>query len=176
MPSNRKAYRRSIWDFDPRYDCNLADLSQDDLNDISLLRSIEAAKKQIPPATFHHLREIRDQLRRMPSPDDMSSDEFAQILRATVGRGIGVKIAICMIAVWTHGQYAPLDNKIINCLARKGKLTKSEATRLNQQSSNPDHLRTVALIYIAKVLPLWRRQMKTAKSAKDLDNRWAQCP
>jgi hypothetical protein len=169
-PDQLVTFRRSIWEFDERYQKLSTTLSEQDLADIASLQSVEASKKRTPPAPLIGLLGIARALRSLPD-ELLTEARFLALLREQLlPYGIGLKTATCMLAVFTDGKYPPMDDKISKGLFAMGVISESEHAALNSASES-----AFATPYIAKVLPEWLAARAHGALPKAIDHAWANC-
>lgn len=160
-------FRRSIWCHDRRYDVDPSKWSTEDLNLISRLTSVEAAKKQIPPIAPSDLIQLAELARAMPKSIDVQRSELERFLQATSKlRGAGIITSICMLSVLTDGDYAPMDRKIAAGFFAKQKITQEQCSSLLGSNCH-----RFCDAYVQSVLPAWRGTLKSM-SAHEADNYW----
>lgn len=162
------AYRRSIWIRDEQYDLNDFQLSGQDMSDIGLLQSIEAAKKRTPPAPISNLVAIARTIRTLPRDKPLSEEEFSRLVQSISTYGIGIKTAVCMLAVLSEGAFAPMDDKVSTGLLALKLVDESDQRALNGQS-----LSRFTTAYVQKVLPAWRSARQRGIPAQAIDEAWA---
>lgn len=160
-------YRSGIWEPDPRYAFDRESLSVADYRAIDRLAAVDVAKKQAPPVPVNGLLAIAEAIRQMPRAKDATPGRVCRYLEATIcHHGVGIPTAICMLAVMTDGDYAPVDCKFVAGMRAKKVLSKADEVDLNGKP-----IVAFAEVYVAKVLPAWAASRKR-RSPEEADNYW----
>ena len=166
MARKKSAYRRSIWNFDERYTIDKPLLDAELLKRISLVQSVEAAKKQTPPIPITDILKLIEIADNLPEPSKITTDTFKDQLSKVECWGAGIKTVICVLAVLTNGSYPPLDKKIAKAARLKQLINTDEEKAINGISH-----KTIAKIYVEKILPKWTEELES-QSAQQVDEEW----
>ena len=162
-------YRRSIWIFNEKYAPPPENAADVDFQLIGLLQSIEAAKKRTPPIPIARLPELAEKLKCPPEQITLNAAGFADYLNNLLVYGVGIKTAVCMLAVVSGGAFAPMDDKLAEGLLKLGVITPDDAKALNGVN-----VQNFAAVYVGKVMPPWRNARSTDETPEEIDKRWAQ--
>jgi hypothetical protein len=161
-------FRRSIWELDQRYAISPDLVGKMDLSLIARLQSIEAAKKRTPPAPLAQLAQIAERITKVPDLQTLTPLQFAEFLGRLLVYGIGIKTAICMLAVISKGAFPPMDEQVASGLLALGIVGPDEARMLNGTN-----VQRFSKVYVTRVLPAWTARRAEGISARDLDQQWA---
>ena len=161
-------YRRSIWEFNDEYAPSPKDAGDVDLQLIATLQSIEAAKKRTPPIPIARLPELAEKLKSAPDPEMVDPHGFAAYLNEICVYGVGIKTAVCMLAVVSKGAFPPMDQKLAAGLHKLGHITESVAEALNSGK-----VEDFAAVYVGKIIPLWRDARSQGEEPRAIDDRWS---
>jgi hypothetical protein len=171
-------YRKSIWRADTRFDLRARGFSDAGYADLALSYGVIDAKLRVPILFFEDCREVVALIRNLPDdPVAVPPTQLAKLLAgylcaATIGRhGIGISIAICLLAVHKKGAYAPMDTKVARGLAALGYISQSDRSALTKPTLSKTNLAHFSAIYAGKVLPVWIEQRRTRR-AIEIDNGW----
>lgn len=167
MRKNASPYRRGIWKIDRRYRISHASLSTRQLEAIFRLSSVDAAKKQIPPIAPGDLLKIAELAVALPRARAARSEDIEAYLReGSPILGAGIATLICMLAVESRGDYAPIDRKFAAGMRARNKISEADFNALTGQSHS-----AFAVAYVGKVIPAWQQSRKT-RSAEEADCYW----
>ncbi|WZV78054.1 hypothetical protein AAFM48_08150 [Burkholderia pseudomallei] len=152
-------FRKSIWKNAGDY--HFGKCTEHELDGIAQVYAIVAAKLQIAFPTPAVCKELLAAVAAVP--DDPSSCStidlipmLEQYLRASKGMGgVGIPVAICVLAVVKEGRYAPVDRKTAAGLQTLAEVTEAEARHLTGTA-----IRNFVRVYVTKVLPAWVREIQ----------------
>ena len=161
------SYKRSIWKKRDQYSIDRDTMSAEDLEIISIIQTIESAKKRTPSMPIEAMLKLYNNCKELEDNPAISSSDFQSFLSQNDIVGAGVKTIICILAVLTNGQFPPLDIKIASAAKQKGYISEQEEKDLNGSSLNK-----ISDIYINKITPRWRDELSKAPSAEALDQEW----
>ena len=135
---------------------------------MSLIQSIEAAKKRIPPIPFVQFPRLIDKLKSHPNPSTLKPDEFARYLEGirTI-YGVGIKVAVCMLAVLSKGRFPPIDEKVVKGLVNLQLVTREDGRILNGQN-----VQAFSKVFVRQVHRHWRRALSDGKTPEEIDKEW----
>lgn len=167
MSDIKKAYRRSIWDFDDRYAIEEDRVSPTLLQQIGLVQSIEAAKKRTPPIPIGSIIQMIRKIENLPDSSQITQEQFEKAIKDLDCWGARTKTVICILSVLKNGRFPPLDWKIARAARLKKLINENEERSLNGNSN-----KKISEIYVNKVLPQWLEELNVTKNAKELDNNW----
>lgn len=165
----KSPYRTSIWDWktDTNYSVTEETFNQESCEIISRLAFVDAAKKNVPPIAINDLLRISNKAKELPESIKATAVDIQNYLDNTKNiKGAGTPTLICMLAIETGGDYAPIDRKFVSGLVSKNIITKSDRRNLMKGSAA-----AFSNIYIDKVLPAWR-ESKKHRTPKEADCYW----
>jgi hypothetical protein len=163
------AFKNSIWKRDSRYAFDYGSASAADLAILRELGDVDRAKKQVAQVGPADLLKIAGLIDSLPRSAKVSQAQFARFLaQMTSLRGVGLPTAVCMLAVRTGGDYAPMDRKVAAGMrAGVPGFRESDVDALcTDDSSN------FASIYLRKVMPAWRKSLD-GRTPEEADVLWA---
>ncbi|MBB5503237.1 hypothetical protein [Paraburkholderia sp. MM5384-R2] len=152
-------FRRSIWKRTDNY--LFSTCSAEDLEGVSRVYDVISAKLRIPFPSAAVCKELLAQIAALPdNPASLAPEELGKALekylRATKKmRGVGIPVAICMLAVEKQGAYAPMDDKDAAGLLRLEEISEEQA-----QSLTGYGVKAFVHAYVYSVLPAWQEQLK----------------
>src|SRR4051812_1782406 len=119
---------RGIWaGSDPRYEIDRVALTGPERTALSRLEAVDRAKKRSTMLSPIDLLKIDAAIRLMPPAAGATVEDIARYLQSTLSlQGAGAATVICMLAVQTSGDYAPIDRKVLAGFAAKEMLTRAE--------------------------------------------------
>lgn len=169
---DRRAYVRSIWMDDPRYAVDYRTLVDGDLATIKQLARVDRAKKRISQVPAMGLLRIADLIKDLGSSRYCNWQALQAYLEASVPiLGVGFPTAMCMLAVRTDGDYAPMDVKVATGMLALKKISENDYGHLCGQEAE-----AFAKAYAPGVLKAWRwsrGEGGTARTPKEADEFWA---
>jgi hypothetical protein len=161
-------YRRSIWKSDARYRPPAHKKVELDLRLIARLQSIEAAKKRTPPISIANLLRLATLLQSPLTVQEVNAAKVATYLTKLRVYGCGIKTAACMLAVFSKGEFPPMDEKLAAGLFKKGWITNREAAALNGAG-----VKAFSKAYVESVIPRWAESRSRGDLPEKIDQRWA---
>lgn len=158
-PPAAPPFRKSIWTNSGDY--HFGKCTEHELDGIAQVYAVVAAKLQIAFPTPAVCKELLTAVAAVP--DDPSScsaidliPTLEQYLRASKSmRGVGIPVAICVLAVIKEGRYAPIDRKTAAGLHTLGVVTEEEVQHLTGAA-----IHRFVRVYANKVLPAWCREIQ----------------
>ncbi len=167
VKSMKSPYKKSIWDVDERYDITDLSLTDHNASTVSMLMSVDAAKKNTPPIPIKGLLRLSELASDLPVAMDAHSKVIKTFLKdAQKVHGAGMATILCMLSVTTNGEYAPMDKKFSAGLLKQKKITKADRKVLTGSSA-----KKIAEVYVNKVLPAWT-ESRVNRTPKEADDYW----
>lgn len=154
--------RNSIWKNDGTYPIGpnafLGGLSESAWR----LAWVNLAKLRIPPADFSLLPDIA--LAITCVPEQATEEEIVEfLLKAKGWKGVGVRMAICMLARETNGRFPPIDEKIVPGMRAwsgyghgRTAMSPENETALLTSSFAKQKLTAFSKVYLGPGLNIWR--------------------
>ncbi|RYZ88889.1 MAG: hypothetical protein EOP06_10175 [Proteobacteria bacterium] len=170
-------FRKSIWRKDSRFDLRPLNFSDADYVDLAMSYSVIDAKLRIPIPSPGDVRKVVVIIRALPDnpatvpPPQVVSLVSSFLRTVTEFHGIGIPIAMCLLAVHKNGAYAPMDRKVARGLVKLRYISEVECDALVEPALSHANLARFATVYAEKVLPVWIQERKT-RLAHDIDNDW----
>jgi len=161
-------YRRTIWKLNEEYAPPPEKADDVDLQRVGLIQSIEAAKKRTPPIPIARLPELAEKPKAPPNVGELDPKAFAAYLSDLCVYGVGIKTAVCLLAVTSGGQFPPMDEKLAAGLLKLGFIDGEDGNALNSPN-----IETFTSVYVRKVVPRWRKARSKGEPPEDIDRRWA---
>ena len=127
------SYKRSIWEKREQYLIDRDTMSAEDLEIISIIQTIESAKKRTPSIPIEAMLKLHENCMALEDNLTISSAEFKSFLSQNDILGAGIKTIICILAVLTNGKFPPLDIKIASAAKQKGYITEQEEKNLKDK-------------------------------------------
>lgn len=160
-------YKKSIWDFDPRYGIESVQIGDEERKTISRLMSVDAAKKNVPPVPINGLLEISKLAKKMPEAAKATEEDIENFIgSAKQFNGAGVPTIICMLSIETNGDYPPMDRRFSSGMERKRIVSKAYRKALKGGST-----KKFAKVYVEKVIPAWKESLN-GRTPQEADNYW----
>lgn len=170
VPMPASPYRKRIWAPSAAYD--FTNLSLEQLHCLSVVYAMFAAKLNIPfptPTAVLSACAAIAELLALPEstdPEPLREPVSRYMKLALSQKGFGFATAICLLAVLSHGRYAPIDRKNIAGMAKLQIVTREEASILIRKD-----LTAWIEVYLGKVMPAWWVEQRTL-SPEEIDCKW----
>jgi hypothetical protein len=163
-------FRNSIWSPTDKY--HFGSCTNEEFDAVAKIYGLWEAKLNIAfpsldvcrklateAATFIKLASTADQ-------DQMITLLKQYLARAILLPGVGITTAICLLAIWSDGRFAPIDRKVASGMRNLGILSADEEKTLGGKSFT-----RIAHVYVMKVLPAWAKET-TRLTPKEVDDHW----
>jgi hypothetical protein len=163
-------FRNSIWSPTDKY--HFGSCTDEEFHAVAKIYGLWEAKLNIAFPSLDVCRKLATEAAtfiRLASTADQ--EQMITLLKQYLHRvislpGVGITTAICMLAVWSDGRFAPIDRKVASGMRNLGILSADEEKTLGGQS-----VTRIAHVYVAKVLPAWARETKR-RTPKEVDDHW----
>jgi thermostable 8-oxoguanine DNA glycosylase len=134
--------------------------------ELATLRYVEHAKKQAGVVSNEDLRVVYESICSVPA--DATHDDIKTYLNSVCGiDGIGIRIAICMLARLRGKDFAPFDKYVLDGL-RSDKVIKQD----EHKTLKATNINTFPSLYMEKIVKKWREYIKKGHTPACIDERW----
>ena len=163
-------FRNSIWTLTDKY--QFRSCTDEEFDAIAKIYGLWAAKLNIAFPSLDACRKLATEAAtfvKLASTADQ--DQMITLLEQYLARAIwlpdvGITTAICLLAIWSDGRFAPIDWKVASGMRNLGILSVDDEKTLGGKSCT-----RIAHIYVMKVLPAWAEETKRL-TPKEVDDRW----
>jgi hypothetical protein len=163
-------FRNSIWPSTDKY--QFRSCTNEEFDAVAKIFGLWAAKLNI---AFPSLDVCRKLATEAASVIELAStadqDRMITLLEQYLARtkllpDVGITTAICLLAIWSDGRFAPIDRKVASGMRNLGILSANEEKTLGGNS-----FARIAHVYVMKVLPAWVKETKRL-TPKEVDDHW----
>jgi hypothetical protein len=163
-------FRNSIWTRTDKY--HFGSCTDQEFDAIAKIYELWAAKLNIAFPSLDVCRKLAAEAATFIEQSS-TADQGQMIVhlkqyldRAVLLPGVGIITAICLLAIWSDGRFAPIDWKVASGMRKLGILSAKDEKTLSGKSHA-----LIAHIYVIKVLSAWTEETKW-RTPKEVDDYW----
>ncbi|MFM0526419.1 hypothetical protein PQR11_15710 [Paraburkholderia strydomiana] len=164
-------FRKSIWT--PTNGYQFGDCTRREFGWVSRIYDVFRAKLNIAFPSLSSCLALADAVAALPNDPEAVAPI---VLEASIGAfiratrqlpSVNIATAICTLAVFKDGRYAPIDRKVVTGLFNLGVVDAAQADALLSQN-----VAAFSRVYVCQVLPEWHRETQR-RSPPQADGFWA---
>jgi hypothetical protein len=163
-------FRNSIWSRTDKY--HFGSCTAQEFDVVAKVYGLWEAKLNIAFPSLEVCRKLASEAATfIDQASTANQDQMITLLKQYLDRvivlpGVGIITAICLLAIWSDGRFAPIDWKVTSGMRNLGILNAEDEKTLGGKS----HAR-IAHIYVKNVLPAWAEETKRL-TPKEVDDHW----